>query len=401
MRKVEFREKDKVLILFGSYGDGHKQVAYALHEAIKQCSPHLESVVLDITKWLHPYLHPINQYFYRQGIVKFPSAYGYLFQKTRKVSPLSLLLKNVLSHGASRILSLLQDVQPSVVVSTFPMAAGIMSKLKTYELTNVPTVTVITDHTDHSYWIHPHTNQYIVGSKSTCRSLVQLGIPNSQITVTGIPIRAEFCQSYDRKSLAVKHGIDPAKPTALVMGGGYGMIGEGLSTILSLKTIMNPMQLIIVCGHNENLRNLLKEKMRTSRHQVLITGYIDYVHELMALSDIMITKPGGVTTFEALAMDLPMILYKPIPGQEQDNARFLVNAGAAVLAEDPQDLTNKLSDTLFNQMLLSNMKLNIKRLHPKGSTSDALNAVIQTKFRGNIPSAYLTAYQDMVYPFQT
>ena len=401
MRKVEFREKDKVLILFGSYGDGHKQVAYALHEAIKQHSPHLESVVLDITKWLHPYLHPINQYFYRQGIVKFPSAYGYLFQKTRRVSPLSLLLKNVLSHGASRILSLLQDVQPSVVVSTFPMAAGIMSKLKTYELTNVPTVTVITDHTDHSYWIHPHTNQYIVGSHGTCHSLVQLGIPNSQITVTGIPIRAEFCQSYDRKSLAVKHGIDPAKPTALVMGGGYGMIGEGLSTILSLKMIMDPMQLIIVCGHNENLRNLLREKMRTSRHQILITGYIDYVHELMALSDIMITKPGGVTTFEAMAMELPMILYKPIPGQEQDNARFLVNAGAAVLAEDPQDLTIKLSDTLFNQMLLSSMKQNIKRLHPKGSTSDALNAVIQTKFRGDIPSTYLTTYQDMVYPFQT
>jgi processive 1,2-diacylglycerol beta-glucosyltransferase len=395
---VEFKKKDKVLFLFGSYGDGHKQVAFALHEAIELGLPYVESIVLDVTKWIHPYLHPINQFFYRQGLVKFPSAYGYLFQKTRKVGTISVLLKNVLSHGTSRILTLLQEVQPSVVVSTFPMAAGIISKLKSDGLTNIPAVTVITDHTDHSYWIHPYTDQYIVGSHDTRHSLVQLGISNSQISVTGIPIRSDFCKSYDRQRLAIKHGLDPAKPTVLVMGGGYGMIGDGLTTLLSLNAITKPIQLIVVCGQNEHLKNLLQKKLRDSRHSTLLTGYINYVHELMAVSDIMVTKPGGVTTYEAMAMELPMLLYKPIPGQEQDNARFLVNAGVAMLAENPLDLAGKLSDTLFNPCVLSEMKNNIKRLHPKGSTWDALSAVIQTKFQGNVSPPFCPSQQEWVYP---
>src|SRR4051812_15018031 len=128
-----------------------------------------------------------------------------------------------------------------------------------------------------------------------------------------------------------------------------------------------PIQLIIVCGHNEKLRMQLQEKLKGSKHRILLTGYIDYVHELMAISDLMITKPGGVTTFEAIAMELPMLLYKPIPGQEQDNAKFLVRSGVAVQAETDQDLVHHLSGLLNNGELLQQMREKSKQFHPKES----------------------------------
>ncbi|MGG1675704.1 glycosyltransferase [Neobacillus sp. NRS-1170] len=369
--------KEKVLILTGNYGDGHIQVANAMHEAIQIRFPALEPVIFDFMEWVHPYSNQVSRFLYLQGVKKFPQVYGYIYQKTRRANRFSKMMKTVLSTGLGRMKKLIEEVQPSVVVSTFPLAAAVMSKLKSYGLTNVPSVTTITDHTDHSCWIYPFTDQYIVGSNAVRDALINMGVEENRIANTGIPIRQQFSQSFQREEICEKYGLDPFMPTVLVMGGGCGLIGDGSSTIKGFEDLPNPVQLIIVCGYNEKLRMQLKEKLKDSKHRIHLTGYINYVHELMAISDLMITKPGGVTTFEAIAMELPMLLYKPIPGQEEDNAKFLVRTGVAIQATTDRDLTNQLSKILSNPNLLQQMRENSKQFHPKESAFASVEVLMQ------------------------
>ncbi|MBP1966692.1 MGDG synthase family glycosyltransferase [Paenibacillus aceris] len=371
--------KHKVLILTGNYGDGHIQVAQALHDAMRVRYPDSEPVIIDFMEWVHPYVNHLSRFVYLQGVKTFPQVYGYLYQKTRRENSLSNMIKTIFSSGIGRMMKLINEVQPTVVVSTFPLAAGVMSKLKSYGLTDIPTVTTITDHTDHSSWIYPYTDQYIVGSRNVRDSLIDLGVEEARIADTGIPIRSQFSQSFNRELLAEKHGLDPRMHTVLVMGGGCGMIGEGSSTIQAFDALSLPVQFIIVCGNNEKLRMQLSEKRKSSKHRIHLTGYINYVHELMAVSDLMITKPGGVTTFEAIAMELPMLLYKPIPGQEQDNAQFLVGSGVAIQAETACDLTLLLSQLLHDAKLLQRMRENTKQFHPKESAYASVEVIFEAK----------------------
>lgn len=375
MKKVN---KEKILILTGNYGDGHIQVAQALQDAMQIRFPHMEPVVIDFMEWIHPYVNHLSRFVYLQAVKKFPQVYGYLYQKTRRQNALSPIIKTVFSTGIGRMMKLISKVQPAIVVSTFPLAAGVMSKLKSYGLIDIPTVTTITDHTDHSSWIYPYTDQYIVGSTIVRDSLIQLGVEEVRIADTGIPIRPQFSQSMEREETAKKYGLDPHMPTVLVMGGGGGMIGDGSSTVQELDQLPQPAQFIIVCGHNGKLRMELSEKLKSSKHRIYLTGYIHDVHELMAVSDLMITKPGGVTTFEAIAMELPMLLCKPIPGQEQDNAEFLVRSGVAIHAETSRGLTERLSQLLDDTKLLQGMKENTKRFHPKESAFASLEVIFAT-----------------------
>jgi processive 1,2-diacylglycerol beta-glucosyltransferase len=382
--------RDKILILSSTFGEGHQQVAHAIHEAIQIRQPTMESVVVDFMAWAHPYLYPVSHYIYMKGIQTFPNIYGYLYQKTRRRNPSLMRLNTLLSLEMERMLKLLREFQPSVVVSTFPYPAAIMSKLKEYGFTTIPAVTVITDYTDHSYWIHPYTDQYIVGSSLVRQGLQHQGIADDKIADTGIPIKPEFSYFHSRETLFVKYGLDPNVPTILVMGGGYGMMGDGLSIFQVLNALSQSIQLLIVCGHNEKLRHQVREEFRHSKHRVHLAGYIDYVYEFMAVSNLIITKPGGITTSEAMAMELPMLLYSPLPGQEQDNARFLVQAGVALQAKNRADLRIKLSNMLNNPKLLANMKENAKRFRAKDSTFAALDVIVRAIHQNSIPISKLT-----------
>jgi processive 1,2-diacylglycerol beta-glucosyltransferase len=375
------KKKEKILILSGSFGQGHQQVANAISEAAQLRLNDYETVVVDFMAWAHPNFYPISHYFYMKGIQKLPQVYGYLYQKTYDRSLFSISLNTVMSSGIGKMLKLLQSVKPTVVVSTFPFAAGILSKLKEYGLTNIPLVTVITDHTSHSYWLHPFTDHYIVGSNGVRQQLIRLGIPGDHIACTGIPIRTKFLQSFHREDLIEKHGLDPDLPTILIMGGGDGLIGEGLLNVKTLEALPIKSQFIILCGHNDKLRQQLEVELKHSRHRIILSGYIEHVQELMAISNLIVTKPGGVTTSEAIAMELPMVLYKPLPGQEQDNALFLTQAGAAIQAENSSDLMQSISNVLKDRKLLSEMKDNSRNLQKREAAFDAVHIITESMIR--------------------
>ncbi len=134
---MKVAKKEKILILTGNYGAGHVQVANALQEAIQIRFPTLESVIVDFMEWVHPYSNQVSRFLFLQGVKNFPEIYGYIYQKTRKMNTLSNMMKKILSTGIGRMKTLIDEVQPTVVVSTFPLAAAVISKLKSYGLSNV------------------------------------------------------------------------------------------------------------------------------------------------------------------------------------------------------------------------------------------------------------------------
>lgn len=374
------KKKDKVLILTGAFGEGHLQVARAIEQAMKIRSPKADPVVVDFMEWVHPALCPVSHYVYMKGIEKFPNLYGYLYRKTYGRNALSKTLTGLFSTGMRKTLRMLETIRPSVIVSTYPFASAMISKLKEYGLSDIPLVTVITDHTHHSSWLHPYTDHYVVGSHMLRRQLIRLGIPGRKISCTGIPIKPSFLKPVNKQALYKKYSLDPALPVVLVMGGGEGLFGDGLFTAEKLDAVPFRMQLLIVCGHNEKLRARLMDDLKGTKHKVFVLGYIDYVCDLMAVSDVMITKPGGVTTAEALAMELPMILYKALPGQEEDNAAFLTQAGAAVEAPDEGTLIRCLARLNENRAQLAKMKRNTLSIQNREAAFRVLSVIDQAKY---------------------
>ncbi|SDN41349.1 processive 1,2-diacylglycerol beta-glucosyltransferase [Paenibacillus sp. yr247] len=373
------KRRDKLLILTGSLGDGHNKAAQAILEAARFHKPDVDVKVIDFLEWTHPYLHSVGKYCYMKWVQSLPSVYGYLYRKTRDDNTLSHMLKRMKSFSTDRMLELLNEEEPTEVVCTLPGAAAAMSYLKCNGLTTVPTVTVMTDYTDHSYWVHPGTDRYLVGAEHVKQALLRYRIPENRIVVTGIPIRMPFTQAYDRTMLRDKHGLHRNMPTVLVMGGGHGLIGKQFKSVLQSDDLAVPVQFVFVCGRNEKLKQQLEEELggKKTRHRVKVTGFVDHVHELMALSDLIVTKPGGLTISEALALELPMMLYKPIPGQEQDNAAYLVGLGAAIEVKNAVELKNQLQGIIANKSLLLILKKNAKLNQQNQDALHMLKAIFE------------------------
>jgi processive 1,2-diacylglycerol beta-glucosyltransferase len=381
--------KDKILILSAyTFGDGHKQVANAIKEAINMEFTNIEPVIIDIMTLTHPYAKNLSGLFYKLVIKNFPSIYSYLYKKTRLKSSFSEKIKLPLLFGMHSLLNVIHLTKPVAIVCTHPFAAGIVSNLKERRNIDIPNITIITDYTNHSYWTYPYTDVYIVPSNQIRIQLMELGIEHKKIYATGIPIRRRFDKMYSREALALKYGLDPTIFTLLIMGGGDGFIGREISLIASH---CNTIQVIIVCGRNKRLEKILKIRYKSFHPQPIVIGYCENIEELMAISDLIISKPGGVTTSEALAMNLPLIIYKPLPGQEEDNKNYLLHAELAFFAQNQQDLLKQVLEISKNADVLLEMKQKYQCLPNKSSTIKALNIILLEINRSKIISLLITA----------
>ncbi|WP_284643595.1 MGDG synthase family glycosyltransferase [Paenibacillus silviterrae] len=382
------RGKRNVLILSGSLGDGHRQAAEALAEGFRKYRPEVNVQIVDSMEWMYPYVHTLVKYCFVKGVEKAPAVYGYLYQKTRRAEAVSLPLRSFLWLGLQKMAAKLGALQTDEIVCTFPLAAAAVSLLKDKGLCGLPLITVITDHTDHSLWIHPHTDAYLVGSPQVKSALVRLGIEPSHVTVTGIPLRQRFCAVPDREGLRAAFGLPSDARVALVMGGGCGLLGDLVREQLLLAAKREAaLRLVMVCGRNESYRKQLEEEVQLLRigDRVRVLGFVADIHQWMAVSDVLVTKPGGLTTAEALAMKLPMLLTKPIPGQEEDNARFLEQTGAAVRAAADRGLDEQLLELLRDPHRLAAMR---RCADACGSRQSARRAIEQI---GKVQRASVTA----------
>ncbi|RAU96560.1 MGDG synthase family glycosyltransferase [Paenibacillus sp. YN15] len=370
-----------ILVLTGNLGDGHRQAAHAVAEAAEALYPGARIRVVDVMEGAHPLLCRLAQWGYMLWITRLPWLYGFLFRRTQRDNLLSRCLNRLPLCSARRLARLVEETHPAVIVSTFPSASAAVARLKARGRIKAMTVTVMTDHTSHSYWLHAATDRYIVGSEHVRRLLLQWPIPDRKIAVTGIPIRPAFRAAYDRQAIRTELGLKPELPTVMIMGGGGGLIGGDWARLLQDPGLLAlPLQVVIVCGRNEKLKDKLAREMKGYPHPVLLTGYVNNIPELMAASDLLITKPGGLTSSEALASGLPMLLYKPLPGQEYDNAAYLTGIGAALQAKGPEEFTAQLARLLTDPGLLAQMKASARLYSRQDSAEGAVREILEAAF---------------------
>jgi processive 1,2-diacylglycerol beta-glucosyltransferase len=228
------------------------------------------------------------------------------------------------------------------VVCTHYLPVEIMASLK-QEGSPTFTASVVTDFEAHSLWMDPHVDLYCVAAQATRASLVARGASAGHVKVTGIPISPRFSTPLRRPALRKQLGLRHDLPVLLVLSGGFGM-GPVADIVAALDRVDRPIQALVVCGRNDELRQQLAT--RDYRHPTRVLGYVDYMHQLMAASDLVLTKPGGLTTSEALALGRPLFILNPIPGQESANSDFLLERGAAVKVNRIDDLPFRLAQTL-------------------------------------------------------
>ena len=362
----------RLAILSCNYGGGHRRAGEAIAAEWGARTSGRAEMVDYFAEFVHPVFDAVTKFSYIQSVRRAPMLYGLFYRLTGEIRPDSLVQRAINRMGMERLDRYLVSERPDVVCCVHCTPAGTMSDLKALGRTTVPCLTVITDYVTHSQWIHPHVEHYCVPSESVRDGLIARGIPAERITSSGLPIEAKFIRPLDRAALTRRFGLTPGVPVILVMAGAYAMLGGVGDVVRVLAQFPRPLQALVVCGYDRRLEDQVREQTAQSPHRFLVFGYVDNVEELMEASDLLITKAGGVTVSEALVKRLPMLIYRPIPGQEEGNTRFLCERGAALAPQTPAALAEDLETLLARPERLAAMRQAATRL----SRPDATGVVV-------------------------
>jgi processive 1,2-diacylglycerol beta-glucosyltransferase len=366
-----------VLIFSASYGAGHYQVSNALATAIKQQRPDWNVEICDFLNYINPFFKQTLLFGYHQVIKHFSTGYKWFYEATRHLPPDSKWRRMLNQIGSQKMLEDIYNRSPSVIVCTFPTPAGVISYLKSRGYINTPLVTVITDVAFHSQWIHPYVDAYILAADVVAKYLKRKGIPPSHLYVTGLPLRQEFMAPCHDPSIWERYGLRRDLFTLLMMGGGCGLLSDMEDICESLAKLDLPMQAIAVTGTNYALAKRLEDISQHSKIPLRVLGYVDNIAELMEISDLLLTKAGGVTIFEALAKKLPMLIYKPLPGHERSNARFLVRYKVAMQVDDKEEVIKTIIDCVNDPSILKSMAQAMEPISKPFAARDAANIIVQ------------------------
>ncbi len=341
----------QILVLSEGFGSGHTKAAEAIRDGIKLYRPDWQSNVLEIGAGLRPKLIHLVTAIYLKTLRYSPKLWGLLYhlrkEKAVKRQFEYILHRTIYSHS----IHLINNIKPDIIITTHPFPSAVISRLKRMGL-NIPLHTVLTDFSAHGLWVSTGVDYYYVHSHAAKKHLIRLGVKSEQIFITGIPTSPKFWSKKDKQLIRNDLTLS-SLPTILYMGGGLG-IGISNDLLHVLAAYRNQIQLIVVAGQNQKLYSSLKENPLFNHPNISIHGYVSNVDELMDASDLLITKPGGVTAAEAIDKGLPMILLNPIPGQEKDNSKYIIKNNLGVSMADPQELITFLERFLKNpQAVLS------------------------------------------------
>jgi processive 1,2-diacylglycerol beta-glucosyltransferase len=358
----------RVLIATITAGGGHLAAAAALDEAWRESRPRDVIERVDLLKFFSPIHRKIHLDGYVKLVERAPELWGLVFKKTdnakvaRRMNRFKLAFP---SQSRTRIVRYLKQFAPDVVLCTHYLPLETLGMLhKKSDGPRPLTVSVVTDFEAHVLWMDPCVDLYCVAAEETKARLVARGAAAKNVIVTGIPISGKFSPKPDLKSIRRNIGLRDDLPVLLVLSGGFGM-GPVAEILVELDKVPQPFQTIVVTGRNEELRRKLATQDR--KHPTHILGFASNMHELMAVADLVITKPGGLTTSEALALGKPLFILNPIPGQEAANSDFLLERGAAVKANRVEDLPYRIAQLLGSKKL-SDMAKAAKALgHPQAA----------------------------------
>ncbi|WP_088228945.1 glycosyltransferase [Desulfosporosinus sp. FKB] len=366
-----------VLIFSASFGAGHVRAAEAIIEALRAKDPNVKITHLDFGAFLSKTFNSVVKNTYIELIKHTPRLWGKFYYRTSKIPPDSLFQRFLNGLGRREFVRFIQVLQPDLVICTYPTVAGVLAQQRLRGVLNVPLVTVVTDYAVHSQWIHPGVDHYIVGCEDVYKGLVARGINPQTIHISGIPVSPKFEFELDRRMILQKLTMNPELPTVLVMGGAYGVLGgaKWICKILSEAAI--PLQTIVVCGQDEKLYKALDSLVEDCKNPLVRFGFVNNVEELMSAADIIITKAGGLTVSEALTKRLPLVIFKPIPGQEEENACYLEKIGAGRAADNEEGLEKIIFSLLQHPEAVEQMRRAAAQAVPGRAAERAVEGILR------------------------
>ncbi len=351
---TEFKAK-RILILYISQVSGHRQSAVAISKSLKSLNPDCEIKSLNGFGYTYPLMEKIINTAYMGVIKRAPQIWEYLYDNPKIIKASAKWKESVYKSSHKKIKPLFDEFKPDVVVCTQAFPCGMVADYKREHNLPVKVIGVLTDYAPHLYWLNAGVDYYVVPSDDAKIRYIGEGIKEEQIKVFGIPIRMTFAQKIDRQAIAAKLGLDLSVPTILVMGGGQGL-GPMKEAVKSLVHLERHLQMIVIAGTNVKLLHWLKKVQRQSSKKIIIYDYASNVDELMEVSTLIVSKPGGMTTSECLAKGLPMVIIDPIPGQEERNSQFLVKHGIAIRVDDKRHIGREINDLLDKPAQLTAMR---------------------------------------------
>lgn len=350
----------KVLFLSVPTGQGHHQTAKAVLEYFKN-NEDVECRFLDVVDDVSPMLADSLQQGYLLSTKMTPRIYGRIYdmadqRNQEKNSNIGKLIQSILHK---KLLAYLRQYDPDIIVATHVIAAIAVTYLRSKYPIRAKAIAIVTDYTFHPYWEDADVDYYVTPSELLTFQALKKRIPEDRIKPFGIPIQPHFTQKISQKEAREKLGLRD-QYTILLMMGSMGFGSNVLSTIRSLDRMNDNFQLITVCGNNKKLKARIDAMIK---HKTILNfGYTNEVSTLMDAADCIITKPGGLSTSEAMAKELPMILLDPIPGQEDRNKEFMLNNGIALSISPYFPVTEAIYQLMHYDYKAKSMKENMKNI---------------------------------------
>lgn len=366
----------KILFLYIHPGTGHEAAARALQEAAKLTYPKIQTEAIDSLRFAYPILSKVISTTYSGIIKRTPQLWDYLYDNP-DIRNATTTLRNLLGKlKLKKIEKLIKIVGPDVVVCTQAAPCVVISAYKEQSGWEKPLIGIVTDYRAHAYWYGSKVDLYIVAANQTKSDLMQLGVPEGKIKILGIPINPKFALSQNKIAAKQSLKLNPWLPTILVMGGSQGL-GPMDKVIMQLSNVRLPIQAIVVCGSNKKLRRKLRGRVFKYGSCLRIMGFTKHINKIMDACDLIITKPGGMTSSEALVKNLPMIIINPIPGQEEKNSQFLTKNHLAIRVNEIKNLQQTIEYMIRNPKKLEAMRQNTIKVARPRAALEAVKAIAE------------------------
>ena len=352
------KQLKKVLILSASAGTGHVRAAAAL-ETVCRNTPGIGEVVnVDALSFTNKLFRDFYSKLYLALAQDAPTLLGWWYDTSDepwKTDKMRLLLDRLNTRPLVRLIS---KLQPDITVCTHFMPAEIISHLITKKVIQAKLSIVVTDYDFHAMWLSRAFHRYFVALDETKAYLTLLGFPAERVTVSGIPVDPSFGRQKDRPSIRKKLGLHTDRPVVVVSAGALG-VNPAEQVVKSLRQVSQKIQVVVICGKNPEAKERVEQEVArgpVTGVEFLVKGYVEDMPEWMGAADLLISKPGGMTSAEAMASQLPMAIYDPIPGQEERNSDQLLEKGVAIKCNEITTLGYKVGRLLADPDRMQSMR---------------------------------------------
>lgn len=364
----------KILILYGSYGGGHLSAAKAIKQYLDD-NYEVKTEMIDCIEYVNKFLNKLTTGAYKWMAKKAPGLWGRIYSNSQKgiFAHISMRANKIMSKKLSK---LILSENPDLVISTHPFSSQMVSHLRKKGKVNCKLVTVMTDFAPHDQWLvgHEYTDAFFVANENMRKYLINFGIAEKKVHATGIPLSLKFSGTFNKEEIYKEFELDSSKPVILFFGGGEFGLGKDrtLQVLDALIHNLATYQIVAISGRNKKMNLGFKDLVNKAKAQdrVKIFEYVNKVPELMSISTIVVSKPGGLTTSESLASNLPMLVINPIAGQEEENAEFLEEHKVAIWLRKKDEPNKVIQDLFENPDKITQMKENTKSLARPNSTID-------------------------------